>query len=218
MFPLRDSQHPRKFPFINYLIITATVIVFFLQIFSSDFESFVYRYGFVPARFHFLNLNSYLFIFYSLFLHASWFHLLANIWFLYIFGDNVEDKLGHLGYLIFYLMAGLVAIFSQLIFNLKSNLPMIGASGAISGVIGAYFVLCKRAKVEALVPTFFGFYTIMKMPAWIFLGYWFFLQFFSGIGSLVTLSFQQGGVAWFAHIGGFLFGYLLGKKYKKIFQ
>ncbi len=214
MLPLRDSQPTKRFPLINYFLIIITLIVFFFQITASDFEAFVYQYGFVPARFDFFNLDSYRYIFYSIFLHGGWFHLLSNLWFLHIFGDNVEDHLGHLSYLGFYLAGGFAAAFAQLIFNLGSNIPMIGASGAISGVTGAYFALFKKSKIEALVPTFFGFYDVIRLPAWFFLGYWFIIQVFSGVGSLVTFDIQRGGIAWFAHIGGFVFGYLVGKRLK----
>ena len=216
MFPLRDSQPSRRFPIINYLIILITFFIFLIQLSVVNFEEFIFQYGFVPARFNFFDLNSYKPILYSIFLHGGWFHLLSNLWFLHIFGDNVEDKLGHIKYLLFYLMSGFFAIFSQLIFNLGSEIPMIGASGAISGVAGAYFVLFKRAKIETIVPTFFGFYNIIELPAWFFLGYWFVVQVFSGVGSLVTFDINQGGVAWFAHIGGFFFGYLVGKKLSKL--
>lgn len=207
MFPLRDSTPRRRFPLFNYLIIIFTIYVFFLQLTAPDFEEFIYQYGFVPSRFDLFNFDSYRYILFSIFLHGGWFHLLSNLWFLHIFGDNVEDKLGHIFYLLFYLLAGFAAVFSQLIFNLGSNIPMIGASGAISGVAGAYFVLFKRSRIEALVPTFFGFYDVVELPAWFFLGYWFIIQLFSGFGSLVTFDINQGGVAWFAHIGGFIFGY-----------
>ncbi len=219
MFPIRDSTPRRSFPFVNYFIIFVTVIVFLVQITAPDFdhikggfEAFVFQYGFVPSRFNFFNPFSYRFILYSIFLHGGWFHLISNLWFLHIFGDNVEDELGHLKYLRFYIMAGFAAAFGQLAFNLGSSLPMIGASGAISGVAGAYFVLFKRSKIETLVPTFFGFLNIVELPAWFFLGYWFFIQVFSGLGSLVTFDIQQGGVAWFAHVGGFVFGYVVSKR------
>lgn len=213
MFPIRDSTPRRSFPFMNYFIIFVTVVIFLIQISVPDFEKFVFQYGFVPARFNFFDPFSYGFILYSIFLHGGWFHLISNLWFLHIFGDNVEDELGHLKYLGFYIIAGFAAAFGQLIFNLGSNLPMIGASGAISGVAGAYFVLFKRSRIEALVPTFFGFLDIIELPAWFFLGYWFFIQVFSGLGSLVTFDIQRGGVAWFAHVGGFVFGYCLTKKF-----
>ena len=123
--------------------------------------------------------------------------------------------MGHLNYLFFYILSGVVAVFSQYLFNLGSNIPMIGASGAVSGVAGAYFLLYPRGKIKALVPLFFGLYDIVILSAWFFLGYWFLIQLLSGFGSLVTFDINQGGVAWFAHIGGFLFGYFWAKRFKK---
>lgn len=216
MFPLSDIAPRRRFPFVNYLLIIITIYVFFLQLIAPDFEEFIFNYGFVPSRFSFFDLSSYQYIFYSIFLHGGFFHILSNLWFLHIFGDNVEDRLGHLNYLIFYILAGAAAVFAQLIFNLGSDIPMIGASGAISGVAGAYFVFYPRGKIKSLAPTFFGFYDIIVLPAWFFLGYWFLIQVFSGVGSLVTFDINQGGVAWFAHIGGFLFGYFWAKRFKTI--
>jgi membrane associated rhomboid family serine protease len=213
MFPIRDSTPRQHFPFINYLIILTTFFVFFIQLAAPDFEEFIFNYGFVPTRFDIFNIDSYRFVLYSIFLHGGWFHIISNMWFLHIFGDNVEDKMGHITYLIFYLLSGVVAVFFQYFFNLTSNIPMIGASGAVSGVAGAYFILFRRSTIEALVPGFFGFLHLVELPAWFFLGYWFFIQVFSGLGSLVTFDIQQGGVAWFAHIGGFLFGYYIGKKF-----
>lgn len=216
MFPIRDSTPRRSFPFINYLIIVITIYVFFIQISSPDFESFVFLYGFVPARFSFFDLESYRYILYSIFLHGGLFHIASNLWFLHIFGDNVEDRMGHLLFPIFYILAGVMSVFAQLIFNLGSTIPMIGASGAISGVTGAYFALFRHSKIESLVPTFFGFYDVIELPAWFFLGYWFVIQLLSGIGSLVTFDVQQGGVAFFAHIGGFVFGYMMAKQLKSV--
>mgnify|MGYP005855676213 CR=1 FL=1 len=216
MFPLRDSSLRKSFPWVNYAIIFLTIYVFILQLMAPNFEEFIYQYGFVAARFDLLNLSTYRSMIFSIFLHGGFFHLFSNLWFLHIFGDNVEDKMGHFLYLFFYLTGGVAAIFAQLIFNLGSEIPMIGASGAISAVAGAYFVMFKNSKIEALVPDFIGFLHIIELPSWFFLGYWFVLQVFSGLGSLVTFDIHQGGVAWFAHIGGFLYGVYSAKKLKKI--
>jgi membrane associated rhomboid family serine protease len=216
MFPISDIAPRRKFPFINYLIIIITVYVFFLQLTAPDFEEFIFQYGFVPSRFSFFDISSYKYIIYSIFLHGGFLHIFSNLWFLHIFGDNVEDRMGHLNYLLFYILSGIAAVFSQYFFNLGSNIPMIGASGAVSGVAGAYFLLYPRGKIKAFVPVFFGLYDIVILPAWFFLGYWFLIQIFSGIGSLVTFDINQGGVAWFAHIGGFLFGYITGRRFKRL--
>lgn len=216
MFPLRDSTARRSFPWVNYSIIFLTIYVFILQLTAPDFEQFIYQYGFVPSRFDFFDLSSYRYIIYSIFLHGGFFHIISNLWFLHIFGDNIEDSLGHFLYLFFYLIGGMAAVFAQLVFNFGSDIPMIGASGAISAVAGAYFVLFKRSKIEALVPDFIGFLHIVELPSWFFLGYWFVLQVFSGLGSLVTFDINQGGVAWFAHIGGFVYGVYVAKKIKKM--
>ncbi len=211
MFPLKDSKKTNIIPFINYGLIFFTIFIFFLQLISGDFEDFVFRYGFIPNKFNFFNLESYKNVIFSIFLHGGFFHILSNMWFLHIFGDNVEEKLGHFKYLIFYILGGVFAVFSQYIFNPNSIIPMIGASGAVSAVAGVYFAFFKKSKIESLVFSF-GFVTKVNFPAWFFLGYWFLIQVFSGAGSLLTFNQNQGGVAWFAHIGGFLFGYLLFKK------
>lgn len=215
MFPIRDSTPRQHFPFVNYSIILVTILVFIRQLTVPDFEVFVQQYSFVPNQFHVFNLASYRQMITSIFLHGSIFHILSNMWFLHIFGDNVEDKLGHFRYFLFYLFAGFVAVFSQLFFTLGSDIPMLGASGAISGVAGAYFVFFRRSTVETLI--FLLFLWIIKIPAWLFLGYWFVIQIFNGVGSLVAFDINQGGIAYFAHVGGFVYGYLIAKSfYNKI--
>jgi hypothetical protein len=142
----------------------------------------------------------------SMFLHGSWMHVIGNMWFLWIFGDNIEDHLGHFGYLVFYLVSGLGAAVAQVILNPNSRVPTVGASGAIAGVLGAYFVLYPRARVLIWFPIFFFFY----LPAWVTLGYWFLIQFVSGAASsAVSYSDTRGGVAFWAHVGGFVVGILL---------
>lgn len=145
-----------------------------------------------------------------MFLHGGFFHILSNMWFLHIFGDNIEDRLGHVRYIFFYIFAGFFAILAQYFLMTRSNVPLVGASGAISGVAGAYFVFFKRSQVKTLFTLFF-FWTIIELPSTIVLGYWFVMQIFAGIGSLASYSTDQGGVAFFAHIGGFIFGYLFAK-------
>lgn len=204
MFPLGDSTPRDSFPIVNYLIIGLCIFAFFLQLSAPDFDAFVFTYGFVPARFSFANPSTYLNILYSMFLHGGFFHIISNLWFLHIFGDNVEDRIGHMKYLIFYILAGFAATFLQLLVTTDPSIPMIGASGAISGVAGAYFVLFRDSKIKTLLTLYV--IRVVELPVWFFLGYWFVIQLFSGVGSLV--AFQEGGVAWFAHIGGFVFGYL----------
>jgi len=144
----------------------------------------------------------------SMFLHGSWLHILFNMWFLWIFGRNVEESLGHFPYLIFYFTCGVAAALAQIMADLGSVLPMVGASGAIAGVMGGYFVLYPRARVLMLVPFFFVFF--LWLPAWVVLGYWFVLQFLSGVGTALVMSGRNtGGVAFWAHVGGFITGVLL---------
>jgi len=143
-----------------------------------------------------------------MFLHGGWLHLIGNMWVLYIFGDNIEGELGHVQYLLFYLLCGLIAAVIQVITNPLSNVPTIGASGAIGGVMGAYFLLYPHARILTLIPIFF-FFTLMEVPAYLFLGFWFLLQFYSGAFSLISHSEQYQGIAWWAHVGGFVGGMML---------
>ncbi|GIW62514.1 MAG: rhomboid family intramembrane serine protease [Patescibacteria group bacterium] len=214
MFPLKDLTYRKSFPLINYLIIISNFAVFLYQVSYPDFDKFVYNYGFVPSKYSPFEVDFYKYAFFSMWLHGGWFHFLSNMWFLHIFGDNVEDKLGHLTYLLFYIFSGFSALFLQYLMSLSSSLPMIGASGAVSGVAGAYFVLFNRSKILTLVIGFLGFIHLLELPAWFFLGYWFVIQLFSGIGSLLSYDPNIGGIAWFAHLGGFVYGYWTAKKFK----
>ncbi len=216
MFPLYDSSPRESFPFINYLLILANIFVFYLQLMAPDFEQFTYNYAFIPSAFEILKPESYIFILTSMFLHGGFLHILSNLWFLHIFGDNIEDRMGHIPYLLFYLASGFIATFGQYIFMPSNLIPLVGASGAISGVAGAYFILYRHSRIKALVPL--GFYiTTANLPVWFFLGYWFVIQIFSSLSS-VNLVAGDGGVAWFAHIAGFVFGWiiaaLIGQKHK----
>jgi membrane associated rhomboid family serine protease len=211
MIPLRDTVQARNYPVVNNVLIGISVLVFLFQLsLGIEGDRFVYIFGLVPARYTNPQISVYfsnpyqLFSFLSfMFLHGSFWHLLGNMWSLYIFGDNVEDRLGHLRYLAFYLFCGFASGISHLLLNLNSNVPTIGASGAIAGVMGAYFVLYPRSKILTLIPIFFIPY-FLEIPAYFFLGFWFILQFISAAGS----HGQAGGVAWWAHIGGFIFGIL----------
>lgn len=214
MFPIRDSHKSPIFPFFNHLIIIINVVIFLYQISLNNPDNFIYQFAFIPKEFYLSNIYSYVTVLTSVFLHGGWFHLLSNMWFLHIFGDNIEGALGHIRYVLFYLICGIAAVGAQYFFNPQSAIPLIGASGAISGVTGAYFALFKHAEIEAIVPTLFGFVDIISLPAWFFLGYWFVLQIFSGVGSLVTIESATGGVAFFAHIGGFVAGYIIVKMFR----
>lgn len=214
MFPLRDSTPRHSFPLINYILIIANVVVFIYQLMLTNTDAFVYQYAFIPSEFNPFNIFSYYYVFTSIFLHGGFLHLISNVWFLHVFGDNVEDVMGHFHYLIFYLLAGVAATLLQYYFTINSDIPMIGASGAISGVAGAYFVLFRKSKVLTLVTYFFWIWDIVELPVWFFLGYWFVIQFFQGIGSIVSIDVQHGGVAYLAHVGGFIFGYIYSQRVK----
>jgi membrane associated rhomboid family serine protease len=210
MIPLKDDNPTRTSPIINYALITANVVVFLYQITlpPNAYKAFLMANAMIPMRIpQFLaGYVGFKMAFYpmftSMFLHGGLMHLLGNMLFLYIFGDNVEDYLGHLPYLLFYLVCGIGSGLIHSLFNLHSSLPALGASGAISGVMGAYAVLFPRARVLML---FFVF--LVPVPAYFVLGYWFLLQFLSGIGEFGAAA--SGGVAWWAHIGGFLMGMVI---------
>jgi membrane associated rhomboid family serine protease len=209
MIPLRDTVPAKNYPIVNNIIIGINVVIFLVQLSQgAGLNRFIYIYGLVPARYSVPQIAAYFStgqqifsIFSFMFLHGGFWHLLGNMWSLYIFGDNVEDRLGHFRYLMFYLICGLVSGLTHLVLNLNSNVPTIGASGAIAGVMGAYFILHPRSKILTLIPIFFIPYFI-EIPAFFFLGFWFILQFISAAGS----HGQVGGIAWWAHIGGFVFG------------
>ncbi|NLN07708.1 MAG: rhomboid family intramembrane serine protease [Firmicutes bacterium] len=217
MIPLRDSPRTRRFPLINTAIIILNIYIFLRQLLLTDHElfSFVYTYGLIPERF-FSTLFAGAFpvalrpLITHQFLHGSWLHIGSNMLYLWVFGDNIEDRLGHLRYLVFYLLMGLLAGLAQIMFSPQSNVPIIGASGAVAGILGAYAIICPRARVLALVPMFL-FLTVTEVPAMLFLGFWFVLQLFSGLTSIgIDVS-----VAWWAHIGGFLAGMLLVRSFSR---
>ena len=219
MIPIKDTVQRRTFPFVTTAIIVVDTLVFFLELslHESSRETFVYLFGLVPARYaqpawalaQGFPPDSYGSFLTSLFLHGSWLHLAGNLWFLYIFGDNVEDRVGHVRFFLFYLIAGLSANLVHFAVNSDSTFPVIGASGAIAGVMAAYLRLFPRARIVTLIPIFFIPYFI-EVPAAVFMGFWFFLQIYSGAASLVVAS-SAGGIAWWAHVGGFVAGLLLVK-------
>ncbi|GAC1621385.1 MAG: rhomboid family intramembrane serine protease [Candidatus Acidiferrum sp.] len=214
--PLKDLNPRRSFPFINILLILANAVVFLYQqtLPSAMAKTFELAHSTVPARLPaFLTGHAGFSVTFfpmitSMFLHHGWMHILGNMLFLWIFGDNVEDHFGHFGYLLFYLVCGVGSGLVHIFFNLSSHIPALGASGAISGVMGAYLLLYPRAKVLTLV-----FIFLLQIPAVFILGYWFLIQFLQGIGSLGAVA--SGGVAWWAHIGGFLLGITLTWIYRK---
>jgi membrane associated rhomboid family serine protease len=212
MIPLRDDNPRRTVPIVTYLLIAANVVAFLWEVsLGPRLDSAVMQVAFIPARFW---LPGYwtadlMTILISMFLHGSFMHIGSNMLYLWIFGDNVEDRLGHFRYLLFYFLCGFGATFAHAVFSPASRLPAIGASGAIAGVLGAHLLLWPHARVLTLIPIIF-FITVRELPAVIILGLWFVLQFFSGVGSLGVRDAQDvGGVAYFAHIGGFVSGMLL---------
>ena len=222
MFPLRDNIPTRRFPAVNLWLIIVNVSCFAYEfILGAGLDGFIQQYGFVPARFmafqaeNILDLPRFLPVFSSMFLHGGIIHLVSNMWMLWIFGDNVEDSMGHARYLLFYLLCGTVSVFAQAGADLSSQIPMVGASGAISGVLGAYFLLYPRARILTLIPIFIIFYTV-ELPAYIFLGLWIILQLLKGYAHLLnTGGAAAGGVAWWAHIGGSAAGILLVNIFKE---
>ncbi|MEW5899514.1 MAG: rhomboid family intramembrane serine protease [Bacillota bacterium] len=213
MIPIRDSVRPRRRPVVNWTIITINLLVFFygLGLSRQQLEDIYFHYGVIPSEvFHLIQTGApleplFLPFLSAMFLHGGWFHLIGNMWYLWIFGDNVEDRLGRFRYLLFYLAAGIIGSIAHILTNPTSPVPVIGASGAIAGVLGGYFISFPRSRVLALVPVFF-FLTLMEVPAVIYLALWFVLQLFNGTLSLGGVA---NPVAWWAHIGGFVAGMVL---------
>ncbi len=209
MIPLRDTIPARRFPVINTSLIVLNVLVFLFESILSpeQLDQFIWAWGLVPQRlWEEGGLSAWLALFTSMFLHGGWWHLISNMLALYIFGDNVEDRLGPFRYLLFYLFGGLAASAAHLFAYSGSAIPTVGASGAIASVLGAYLVLFPYARVITLVPIFY-FVRIVEIPALVYLGFWFLSQLLNGLFALTAVDvFQAGGVAWWAHIGGFVFG------------
>ena len=202
MFPISDDNRSRRtVPLVTYALIALNVLFFFVELSAGD--AFVIKWAFVPSRFLANPFGDFLTLFSSIFMHAGWVHLGGNMLYLWIFGDNVEDRFGHMKFSIFYLLCGLAATLAQLAFSIESNVPNLGASGAIAGVLGAYILLFPKGKVNVLMGR-----GVIPMPALVVIGLWIVLQFFSGIGSIANTA-DTGGVAYMAHIGGFIAGFVL---------
>jgi membrane associated rhomboid family serine protease len=199
MIPLRDVIPSRTFPFVTILIIALNALAFFLELSLSDatLQPFLRTFAVIPGALIWPT------IFTSMFIHGGWMHFLGNMLYLWIFGDNVEDRLGHFRFLIFYLLCGVVAALAHIYMNPTSMLPTLGASGAIAGVMGAYFVLYPHSRVLTLIPLFLFYARVVEVPAIVFLGIWFVIQFLSGAASAGS---SAGGVAVWAHVAGFLAG------------
>lgn len=207
MIPLSDDNSMRKnTPIITYALILLNIFVFFLELGGG--EAFMKEWAFVPSRFIANPLSNISTIFTSMFMHAGWAHLLGNMLYLWIFGDNVEDRFGKIKFLVFYLVCGIAATFAQLAFNSESSLPNVGASGAIAGVLGAYILLFPQGKVNVIVGR-----GMSQMSALIVIGFWFLLQFIGGFSSISSKG-DVGGVAYMAHVGGFLSGLIIAFLFK----
>jgi len=202
MFPIGDDDSARRtVPVVTYALIVLNLLFFFLEL--SAGEPFIMRWAFVPSRFVANPFADILTLFSSMFMHAGWLHLGGNMLYLWIFGDNVEDRFGHIKFLIFYLLCGLAATAAQMAFSLSSDIPNLGASGAIAGVLGAYILMFPKGSVRVLQGS-----RVIQVPALIVIGIWIALQLFSGIGTVASAA-QSGGVAYMAHIGGFVAGFVL---------
>ena len=224
MFPYRDANPSHRMPIVTVALIAVNVIAFLWEIsLGPRLETALFDLGVVPRKWVLLghlpdlSLLAVLFPYFtSLFLHGGWFHVFGNMWWLWIFGDNIEDRLGHGRFLFFYLACGLAAGAAHTALSLSSAMPAVGASGAVAGVLGAYLVLFPHARIQTLVP-FFLYYEVVELPAVIVLGFWFVAQFLNGTAAIAMTS-ATGGIAWWAHIGGFLAGiaflFLLGTSKK----
>jgi membrane associated rhomboid family serine protease len=215
MIPLRDKNPTHRVPFVNITIIVVNVVAFLYELsLGAQLEMFFFQFGIVPQRFV-SGLNSIevvsdslIPLFSSMFLHGGWLHLGGNMLYLWVFGDNVEDKLGHGRFILFYLLCGIAASVVHVMIEPTSAIPTVGASGAISGVLAAYLLMFPKARVVTVIPIFI-FLQIAELPALIVLGFWFVIQFFNGLLSLGYQTAGMGGVAWWAHIGGFVAGAVL---------
>jgi membrane associated rhomboid family serine protease len=202
MFPIGDDNSSRRIvPLVTYALIALNILFFFLELGGGD--AFITKWAFVPSRFMANPVGDFLTLFTAMFMHAGWLHLGGNMLYLWIFGDNVEDRFGHIKFTIFYMLCGLAATFAQLAFSLDSSVPNLGASGAIAGVLGAYIMLFPKQNVRVLQGQ-----RVIQVPALIVIGLWIVLQLFSGIGSIANTA-ETGGVAYMAHIGGFVAGFVL---------
>ncbi len=212
MIPIKDTIPSREPPIITKLLIAVNTIIFIFQAILPEghLANFIYNFALIPTQLkgNYINLVT------STFLHGSWLHLLGNMWSLWLYGDNVEDSMGHFRFLLFYLLCGAISGYTHVLFNMHSKLPTIGASGAVAGVMGAYFILYPHAKIITLVPTFFILPMFIPIPAFIFLFFWFLSQVFSGTVNWFIGS-MAGGVAWWGHIGGFIAGMLLQNLFRK---
>lgn len=214
MFPISDSVKSQKTPFVTFILIAVNVYVFVRYLFLGDTNAIIEEYALTPSLVNFSDYSTLIPFITSQFLHGGFFHILSNMLFLWVFGDNVEERMGRIKFLLMYLAAGIAGGLLQYVLSATSSIPMIGASGAVSGVLGAYYVFFPHHKIKSIVFLFFVLTTI-NIPAGFYLLYWFAIQFFQGIASLPTLSVETGGVAFFAHVGGFALGFIIAKLFNR---
>lgn len=221
MFPIKDNVPSRTYPVVTVGLIVVNVVVFIVEIAmgSRGLQRFAYSHGLIPVYVTAYGSGAGVSagqalppFFSAMFLHGGWLHLIGNMWYLWIFGDNVEDRLGHVRFLVFFILCGVMGNVAHYAFNHMSEVPAIGASGAVAGVLGVYLISYPGARILTLIPIFF-FIQFVELPALIVLGFWFILQFLNGLGSVVV-STATGGVAWWAHIGGFLGGIVIFRLFK----
>lgn len=224
MIPLRDTIPSDSRPIATIGLIAVNLVLFFYELsLGRELDVFIMQYGAVPIKFVRAGyvddvswVSRFFPLFTSMFLHGGWFHVLGNMLYLWIFGDNVEDRLGHGRFVVFYLLCGLAAALAQIYLSPSSRVPMVGASGAVAGVLGAYLLFFPSSRILALVPIAF-FLQVAEIPAFIFLLFWFFMQFLSGAAAITSSQYSTGGVAWWAHIGGFVSGMALGSLFRFLF-
>ncbi len=215
MFPIRDSARTQGIPIVNWALIVVNVLVlaWIASLAPRAQESLIYSYGFVPEAFFRSPISgAALTLITSMFLHGGWYHVISNMWALYIFGDNIESRLGHGRYLVFYLATGIAAALAHAALTPASEIPTVGASGAVAGVMGAYILLFPHSRIVTLIPLFFLPWFV-EVPALIYVGVWFLSQLFNGLFSLLPETEAAAGVAWWAHVGGFAAGLGLAAAY-----
>lgn len=207
MIPLKDDHNFKRFPFWTITIILLNAFIFYLELTSPNPDDFILKYSLIPDKINLLSISSFFPFISSQFLHAGFIHIISNMLFFWIFGDNIEAVFGSIFFPVFYLLSGAIAGLTQFAVDPHATIPMLGASGAVAGILGAYFALFPKNKIKTLVFIFI-FITIIDIPAWILLFYWFITQLFSGVAT-ISLNPNIGGIAFLPHVGGFLFGYLI---------
>lgn len=215
MLPLQDTKKSKKLPFWVLTIVGANALVFFMQLTTQNPDAFIAQFALIPVDVSSADLSTLLPFFSSQFLHGGLLHVATNMWFLWVFGGNLEEKLGVILFPIVYLVSGLLGNLLEYVTIASSPIPLVGASGAVAGILGAYFAFFPTRKIKTLIIIIF-FVTILDLPATVLLFYWFILQIFSSFVTTITASADLGGIAYFAHIGGFLSGWILGKIYQMV--